>query len=65
MAAGHSDAITGVAYHYRRPLLWFGRGFDWHMTAITTSDFLISASDLVKNPESGLARFLPDGVAVS
>jgi len=29
------------------------------------SDFLISASDLVKIPESGLARFLPDGVAVS
>jgi hypothetical protein len=30
-----------------------------------SSDFLISASDLVKIPESGLARFLPDGVAVS
>jgi hypothetical protein len=32
---------------------------------IIISDFLISASDLVKMPESGLARFLPDGVAVS
>jgi hypothetical protein len=30
-----------------------------------TADFLISASDLVKMPESGLALFLPDGVAVS